>query len=64
MEIISAKKLIGKLTEEELISLELFFSNTNLNDSKKEELVNIFDQILEKKKTRSHQGGLNERGAP
>jgi len=48
MEIISAKKLIGKLTEEELISLELFFSNTNLNDSKKEELVNIFDKILEK----------------
>jgi len=48
MEIISAKKLIGKLTEEELISLELFFSNTNLSDSKKEELVNIFDKILEK----------------
>ena len=49
MELISAKKLIGKLTQEELISLELFFSNSNLNESKKGELVNIFEQILEKR---------------
>lgn len=41
----NAKKLKGKINESDLKDLELFFINTNLDESQREKLVKIIENI-------------------
>lgn len=45
-----ANQLQGKISQKELEELELFFSNTNLSNEKRQYLISIIENIIENNK--------------